>query len=243
MKVTNWCKKLRAAIFAGGLLVPGMAHAVDISLGDAGFENFVVGTAGFAYSDMYRPTSAWIDDLDSPPDGSGGPNGYYIQDDGNSNWLYNAAYATGTTRPAPRSGNQAMHGLGYYNAQETGAVFEAGRTYTFSIWQQADTDVVASRNGTWLYIFDGSVPFSHANSLTYASPTLAPIGAWAQISLSHTVLPGAAEIGQPVGVAFLPRSDTAVDDASLTSVIPEPATIAFAGIGGVALWALRRRRE
>jgi hypothetical protein len=168
---------------------------------------------------------------------------YYLQDDGFSNWLYNAAYATGTTRPAPRSGNQAMHGLGYYNAQETGAVFEAGRTYTFSIWQQADTDVIPTRNGVWLYIFDGSVPFSQANSLAYASPTPAPIGTWAQISLSHTVLPGAPEIGHPVGVGFSPRSDTAVDDATLTSVIPEPATIVFVGIGGAALLALRRRRE
>jgi hypothetical protein len=243
MKVSNWCKKLRAAIFAGGLLAPGMAHAVDIPLGDAGFENFVVGAIGYAYSDEYRPVSAWVDDLDSPPDGSGGPNAYYIQDDGNSNWLYNAAYANGSTRPAPRSGNQAMHGLGYYNAQETGAVFEAGRTYTFSMWQRADTDVVASRNGTWLYIFDGSIPFSHSNSLTYASPTPAPTGTWALVSLSHAVLPGAPEIGHPVGVGFLPRSDTAVDDATLTSVIPEPATVAFVGIGGVALWALRRRRE
>ena len=96
---------------------------------------------------------------------------YYLQDDGGSNWLYDAAYAEGAStarkRPAPRTGNQAMHGIGYYNAQETSAVFEAGRTYTFSAWAQGDDDATASSSRAFLYIFDGSVPFSEANSLTF----------------------------------------------------------------------------
>ena len=33
MKVTNWWKKLSAAIVAAGIFVPGTAHAVNIPLG------------------------------------------------------------------------------------------------------------------------------------------------------------------------------------------------------------------
>jgi hypothetical protein len=232
-------------------LIPSASYAVTIPLGDPSFEAYDVAphNGGYAYSAPsgtltggYRPTSAWVDDLDSPPDGVGGPSGYYIQDDGNSNWMYNATYATGSVRPMPRTGSQAMHGLGYYNAQETGAVFEAGMTYTFSIWHQLDSDGIASRNGTWLYIFDGSRPFSEPNALAFALRTPAVSGVWTQISLSHTVLPGAPEIGKPVGVGFLPRSDTAVDDATL-EFVPEPTTLALVGLGGVAFWAIRRRRD
>src|SRR5688500_1400996 len=174
MKVTNWCKKLSAAILAAGIWFPSMAYAINIPLGDPSFEAFGVPAFpagdGFAYSDTYRPTSAWVDDPDSPPDGTGGPSDYYLPDDGASAWLYDAAYAEGAStarkRPAPRTGNQAMHGLGYYSGQETSAVFEAGRTYTFSIWAQGDDDSTSSSSRVFLYIFDGSVPFSEANSLT-----------------------------------------------------------------------------
>ncbi len=207
MKVTNWCRKLAATIFSSGVCIPGTAYAVDIPLGDPSFEAFTVPAGSYAYSDTYRPTSAWVDDLDSPG------NGFYYQDDGNSNWLYDAAYAVGSVRPAPRTGNQAMHGLGYYNAQETGAVFEAGKTYTFSLWHRADSD--ATFSGVFMYVFDGSVPFSDANSLSNDLFTPSPSGSWQQINHLHTVVPGAPEIGHPVGVGFVPRSDSAVDDASL----------------------------
>jgi hypothetical protein len=259
MKVTNWCRKIAAAILAAGIWVPGMAHAITIPLGDPSFEAFTVpafpGGVGYAYSDTYRPTSAWVDDLDH---NSGG----YIQDDGDSNWLYDAAYAEGGStarkRPAPRTGNQAMHGLGYYNAQETNAVFEAGRTYTFSAWAQGDDDSTPASSRAFLYIFDGSVPFSEANSLAFrryapdtgdflnraVGMTAAQSQAnWRQISLSHTVLPGAAEIGHPVGVGFWVAGDGALDDAMLMSVIPEPTTVLLVGMGGLTLLGRRRRRE
>ena len=125
-----------------------------------------------------------------------------------------------------------MHGLFNYTAQETSAVFEAGLTYTFSLWAQND-ELLNDTNGLFMYIFDGTVPFSEANSLadilhTAAIPartagmTEAQSQAnWALVSVSHTVLPGASEIGHPVGVGFFARRDTAVDDASLEAV-PEP---------------------
>ncbi len=253
MKVTNWCKKLSATLVAAGLLAPAASYAASIPLGDSDFEAYAVPARGYAYAagnnGTYRPTSAWVDDLDGP-DGS-------VQDDASSNWLYTATYAekvTYTRRAAPRSGIQAMHGLGRYSAQETNAVFEAGRTYTFSLWAQNDVDLNEA-NGVFMYIFDGTVPFNDANSLSKAlftteipargaAMTAAESQAsWAQLSISHVVAPGAPEIGHPVGVGFYARKDSAVDDASLTSLVPEPATI-LVGVGGlVAVSLMRRRRE
>ena len=249
MKVTNWCKKLSATLVAAGILAPSIGYAVNIPLGDPGFEAFSVpANPGYAYSDTYRPTSAWIDDLDNPPG--------YTQDDGFSSWLYDAAYAedpANSRRASPRTGNQAMHGLFNYSAQETAAVFEANKTYTFSIWAQND-EILNDTNGVFLYIFDGTVPFSDGNALsgglfTAINARTAGMTAadsqdnWTPISLSHYVAPGAPEIGNPVGVGFFARRDSALDDATLT-VVPEPTTVLMVGmsLSGLAL-AGRRRRE
>src|SRR5690606_8880062 len=116
-----------------------------------------------------------------------------------------------------RTGNQAMHGISHYSTQEASAVFEAGKNYTFSVWSQGDSDATGSSSRVWLYIFNGSVPFSEDNSLNFAryapdtgdfinrTPGSTPAQSktmWTQISISHTVFNGAPEIGQPVGVGF-----------------------------------------
>ena len=119
-----------------------------------------------------------------------------------------------------------MHGLFNYSAQETNAVFEAEKTYTFSLWAQND-EILNDTNGVFMYIFDGTIPFSDANSLS--SSLITAINKrlpgmtsaqsqtnWTPISISHTVALGAPEIGHPVGVGFFARRDTAVDDASLS---------------------------
>jgi hypothetical protein len=246
MKITSWCKTFKASLVAAGILLPSIAHAINIPLGDPSFESYVVPAVGYAYADSYRPTIPWVDDLDSP---SG-----YTQDNAASSWLYNSAYAEDPTgaRPSPRTGNQAMHGLHNYTAQETTAVFEANKSYTFSIWAQND-EVLDDTNGLFMYIFDGTVPFSDANSLanslvTAINPrtpgmTQAQSQAnWTQVSLSHFVAAGAPEIGHSIGVGFFARRDTAVDDASL-SATPEPTTVVLVGIGLLGPSILGRRRQ
>jgi hypothetical protein len=253
MKPAEWTGRFSAAVLAAGAIAPDFATAAVIPLADPSFDGFVVPALGYAYANTYRPTSAWIDDLNSPPG--------YNQDDINSNWLYTSSYGESNIahrRASPRTGNQAMHGLFHYSAQKTGAVFEAQMTYTFSLWAQGDIDATGSTSRVFLYLFDGSIPFSEANSLLFrrfapdtgdfVNRPLAATAAqsqalWTQISLSHTVLPGAPEIGHPVGVAFWMADDGAVDDATLTvQPVPEPATAALAGIGG-ALLLIRRRRN
>jgi hypothetical protein len=256
MKITNWCKKLSATLVAAGALSPVAGYAVNIPLGDPSFDNYIVPPAvGYAYAanpaGAYRPNgSPWVDDLDNP-----GAN--YVQDNHSSNWLYTAAYAENpaySRRASPRTGNQAMHGLGRYSAQELTAVFEAGRTYRFSIWAQND-EILNEGNGMFLYIFDANVAFKDANALAGAGAitainqrlpgmTAAQSQAnWTPLSISHTVAAGAPEVGHAIGVGFFARKDTAVDDASLSSVVPEPTTALLVGVGGLAAAVAFRRRE
>ncbi len=269
MKVTKWWKKLSVAIAAAGIWVPSAALAVNIPLGDPSFEAYTVPAAdGFAYavagsySGAYRPTSPWVDDLDSPLSAS---NVQYVEDDAESNWIYNSAYSdfagsTGHYRGAPRTGDQAMHGLGNYSAQKLTDTFQAGNTYTFSVWAQGDADASSSDDQIYLYIFDGTIPFNETSPGTLSvqgfqggpggtdfniragANHAASIANWTQISISHFVASGAPEIGHPIGVAFYAYRDAAVDDASLTAV-PEPATVLLVSMSGLSFLAFRRRRS
>jgi len=269
MKLSNWKKNVAAALLAAGINLPSTAVANSIPLGDPSFEAYAISTAGsagsqYAYANAYRPTSAWVDDQDH---NSGG----YVQDANPSNWLYTTAYAdkgSGPRRGSPRTGNQAMHGRFRYSTQETAAVFEAGKTYTFSLFAQGDHDSVQS-GGNWqsrvfLYIFDGANPFSEAGSLIFHR--FSPIDSintgpadfvnrdpswtaaqskslgWTQISLSYTVPQGSPAIGHPIGVGFWAGDDAGLDDASLTAT-PEPASASLLlGAAGTLLAASRRRK-
>lgn len=228
MKITNWHKKFMATLVAGGLLASTALHAEMIPLGDAGFEDYALpgggGTSGFAYQNGYRPTSPWVDDPDSPPG--------YTEDGGRSNWMYDAAYAstTGTQASPAGPGDQAMHGRASYNGQELTEVFEAGKTYTFSLYSQGDSNTFGDESRVWLYIYNGSIPFFQDTALiaekfnrfdgdfVNRDPLWSDAesqAAWQQISVSHSVFPGSAEVGQPIGVAFWAGYDAAVDNASL----------------------------
>jgi hypothetical protein len=167
MKISNWCKKACLAVVAAGWFVPESIAQVNIPLGDPSFEDFQVPTtspaAGYAYAGIvathYRPTSDWISRPGAGNYQDGGPHG--------SNWLYNAAYAESASparkRAAPRTGNQSMHGRGFVSGQKLDAVFEAGRTYTFSMYAQGDDDALLLgppfgwQSRVFLMIYDGSL--------------------------------------------------------------------------------------
>ncbi|WP_428307715.1 PEP-CTERM sorting domain-containing protein [Lacipirellula sp.] len=228
MKITNWRRTVGVSLIAAGLWAPSQAQAVDIPLGDPSFEAYVVPQSGpaahYAYSDLYRPTSAWIDNLDLEG-----------QDDGDGNWIYDATYAEGATlRGAPRTGVQAMHGRFGYNMQKVSNVFEAGKTYTFSIYAQGHslTTVEFDEARSFLYLFNGSQPFAEETSLTFKKFStntgdypIRPVGSsaalskalWQKVSISHTVYSDSPELGQPIGVGFYGGADVTFDDAALSA--------------------------
>jgi hypothetical protein len=115
---------------------------------------------------------------------------------------------------------------GNFNAQKLSNVFEADKTYTFSVWGQNDV-LLDQGDGIGLYVFDGNVPFSAANALKSANFTTAvPHRAasmtqaqsqanWGKLTIQHTVFAGDPAVGHPIGVAFNAFRDSAVDDASL----------------------------
>jgi hypothetical protein len=121
-----------------------------------------------------------------------------------------------------------MHGLlGNYNAQELANVFEADKTYTFSLWAQND-EILNETNGVGLYVFDGNVPFTATNALNGAfftttvnhrttGMTAAQSKAnWGKLTMQHTVFAGDPAVGHPIGVGFRAFKDSAVDDATLS---------------------------
>jgi hypothetical protein len=254
MKVTNWRKKIAAAILAAGIWTPGVASAINIPVPDGDFEaydvaphgNFAYAIAGGSYTGAYRPTSPWVDDKDHF-------SGAYIQDNASSNYLYNVAYANASGRGTPRAGGDtAMHGLHRYSAQVlTGQTFEAGQTYTLSAWAQDDISE-ASTEGVFMYLFDGSSTFSEATALamvlyddsaindrTAGMSSLDSQNNWTPISLTYT--PTGNAIGKPIGVGFFLRRGSAIDDVTLSSV-PEPTSVLLVGMSGLAVLGMRRRK-
>ena len=216
----DWCKNLRFALLAvAGIWIPSAASAQEHSVGRSEASMPVLPPAvGYAYAALpngsYRPTSAWVDDLDSPAG--------YTQDNGASSWLYDAAYAeipNNSRRPSPRTGNQAMHRLAEFRC-ETSAVFEAGKAYTFSIWTQND-EILNDANGLFMYIFDGNILFSDANALTKrlftteirhprggAMTAAQSSGHWAEIEIvAWRARRRCPEIGHPLGIGFFARKD------------------------------------
>src|SRR5438128_1411866 len=103
MKVTNWWKKLSAAIVAAGIFVPSVGYAITIPVGDASFETYQVPAVNYAYAKdpagAYRPASPWVSNMDSPDPAPPGPTGgQYTEDVHLSNYLYNTAYANPNNR-------------------------------------------------------------------------------------------------------------------------------------------------
>ncbi len=195
MKVTNWWKRLATSLVVAGALSPSLSHAASIALADPGFEAYAVvlsGTStaheifatvdyntsafsnaatGYRVPDGSHTQSAWVDDP-----GYKGLNGYYQDSDEayhGSNFLYRSGSTGAGTRQRPMphgSSLQAMHGYYHYNGQTaSGVVFEAGKTYKFSMYAQGSAANTGSYGayvttyGGWssavdLYIYDGTNP-------------------------------------------------------------------------------------
>ena len=165
-------------------------------------------------------------------------------------------------RPTPRTGDQAIHGIGTYAWQALADPFVAGREYTLSVYIAGDSDAVDDTDRSWLYIYDGSstpAVFDNDSLAAYrynqdgtTEPTVGDGTAtntgwprdggqdWGLATLSYTAT--AAVDGNPIGIAFYGAGDVAFDDVSVMST-PEPSTIVLCGLGILGVVSVLRRRD
>ena len=243
MKVTNWCRKLSAAIVAGGLMTPCPVHAAGLAtnlLANPGFELVDTTTAG-VYSGV--KILNWVD---------GSSTGFAYN--------YGQAYDFG--------GPLAGGGTYYFTSNQSGGT-NTDVTSPGVISQSVDV----STGATATAIASGSATFSLSAFFTsYANPTRPaltdgdigniqvafrnaangdigsivlsdpnPLLGWKQASTSGLVPVGTAKLfvslyGTPV--TFGP--DGYLDNLDLR-IVPEPSTVILVGLGGLAVLALRRR--
>ena len=229
---------IAAGTFLGGSLAE--AQQVDHAVGDASFDDNPV-DAGLGYSYWNGPPdTAWFS---------------------SGSWWYNSGYDS-SRRPTPRTGDQAIHGIGTYAWQALADPFVAGREYTLSVYIAGDSDAVDDTDRSWLYIYDGSstpAVFDNDSLVGYRynqdGTTEFTVGDgtptntgwprdggqdWGLATLSYTAT--AAVDGNPIGIAFYGAGDVAFDDVSVMST-PEPSTIVLCGLGILGVVSVLRRRD
>jgi PEP-CTERM motif len=125
-----------------------------------------------------------------------------------------------------------------------------GAAWSASVWALTDTGTQgAAVAGTGP--FDFQVQFldstlANISTADYGWSPLAALDTWQQFTMSGTVPAGTAYISvydfAMIGPGAAGNVNVYFDDNSLT-VAPEPTTLALAGLGGVSLLSLIRRRK
>jgi hypothetical protein len=251
MKITNWRRKLSAALMAGGLLAPSAAQSAglntnlvtngdfeSVNLAVTGAYNgpLVLGWTGpnlFAYSHDGSSSSTGV--VPDYADGADPPNA--------GHWYFTPNNAGALTD---------VHDPDVYfqdinvGTGDTGAAIAAGQArYSLSAFMSSylnDTDFgnvrVDFRNG------GGSL-----GVVTISDPDFGPNNVWSLSSASGAVPVGTASLRVSLfgtRTAGGAGADGYTDNVDLRiSRIPEPCTVAFAGIGlaAMGLGRLPRRRE
>lgn len=166
--------------------------------------------------------------------------------------------------------NTTWNGAGGYQIITTPLV--AGATYTFSLWALSDNGVSSYSTplaldlnflGPWDPTLNGgaggypSLAAGGANGIVlsandnqFANQPGQNVWTEFSVSMSAANVTGIAGIviqPQTINGGTPPAGQTAqniyFDGASLTDVVPEPTTLALAGLGGISLLSLIRRRK
>jgi hypothetical protein len=125
-------------------------------------------------------------------------------------------------------------------------------TYSASIYALTDTGVVPGADG-WTTPVDLQIAFWDSTLTQIPNSTIetgwsaiSALNTWQQYTISGTSPAGTAYVGvyamNMVGAGTVSAVNVYFDDASLT-VVPEPSTLALAGLGVASLFLGRRRKN
>jgi hypothetical protein len=129
------------------------------------------------------------------------------------------------------SGNNKAYAYEDSIYQILGETFVEGLTYTLSVWVGQPWE--GSDSG-WSLYFTGE---DYKNNLIQTSGTAGLT--WGQVSLQYTAT--AADAGKKIGIKMYGDTDVSFDDVTLDA-IPEPATLALLGLGGLSVLLGRKRK-
>jgi hypothetical protein len=239
MKITNWRRKLSAALIAGGLLVPSTAGAAALNtnlLNDPGFEN--VDTSVICCYNAVKLNS-WADGTQS-----GFAYNYGLMYDGGGplaggGTYYFTSNAEGTSGSDVTTPGQVAQKIDL-STGATAAVITGGQaTYRLSAFftgYAPDTDFgslqidfLSSGGGTLGSGLIADAPGTNKTWRQLSTSGLVPIGTtMARISPFGTVLAG---VGGPDGY---------IDNVDFR-VVPEASTVVLVGMG-LGVWLLRPPR-
>ena len=199
-------------------------------------------SAGFIplSEDFEAPVVVGYDDKTAPADWTYATQGYGsnkcgLNNDGAGNQVFSFRYTnSGVTTKEGVIGN-----------------LELGQTYTITFDVIADRSITELSYSVQLAAFEAGVGRNDAREsfidggnavvLTSAEGSALDTGAWATVSFEFTAdaVDNAASIGKDLGIRILGASSSSNIDNVSISAVPEPATLALLGIGGLLL---RRKR-
>jgi len=186
----------------------------------------------------------------------------------NQGWaLFNGASSAGQSDMSasiysPHSGSDALLETALVNnnwnpagAYQVISGITPGATYTFSVWALTDTanDAYASTAGLLIQLGFETAALGGADSVQNPGhtvgidPAVPTQGVWTKFSVNAT-----APAGETDAIVYLMFQDNGstpatenvyYDDASLVQAVPEPTTLALAGMGLVGSFFLIRRRN
>jgi hypothetical protein len=253
MKINNWCRKLSASLVAGGLLcMPSAARAANLGenlVVNGGFESVDINTVGASYNSPKILNWTGPNMFAYSHDGSSSSTGVvpdYADGDppANSGHWYFTSNNTGMDTPTD------VHDPDLYfqdinvGTTATGASIAAG-TARFSLQAFMSSYLTQADFGNVRADFRNAGGTSLGMSTISDTADDGPDNIWNLTSANGVVPVGTATVRVSLyGTALTGGADGYIDNVSLViTQIPEPSSVALAGLGLAGLGALRRRKE